>query len=122
MSLLDAMAVLAEEWDDVQSHLESGQVSRLRELVAQFVDEGDPRASSDIAEDIMDLLAERLPITHPVLRALMSSENRFRGLAGREADRAWFQLAEPLRARLESGPPGTSFGDDDDDDDNNAGS
>jgi hypothetical protein len=63
----------------------------------------------------MDLLSEGLPITHPVLRALMSSEDRSLGLAGPAADRAWYQLAGAFRARLENGPPGTSFGDDDDD-------
>jgi hypothetical protein len=115
MGLLNAMTVLAEEWDDVQSKLDADQASRLRDLVAQFVAEGDPEASSNIAEDMMDLLTGGLPITHAVLRALASSEDRSRGLADPAADRAWFQLAAPLRARLASGPPGTSFGDDGDD-------
>jgi hypothetical protein len=115
VGLLEAMTVLAEDWDDVQRRLEPVQASRLRELVAEFTDESDPRVSSDTAEDIMDLLTQGLPVNHPVLRALMSPENRSSGNRGRVADSAWSRLAESLRARLENGPPGTSFADDDDD-------
>ena len=69
------MAALAEEWDDVLSHLDTDQAARLRGLVARFVDESDRGASSEISEAIMNLLLEALPVTHPVLSALMISED-----------------------------------------------
>jgi hypothetical protein len=100
MGLVNAMAVLAEEWDDVLSHLDTGQTARLRGLVARFVDESDPDASSEISEAIMNLLLDALPVTHPVLSALMISEDRFRGQDSLAADSAWLQLAGPLRLRL----------------------
>lgn len=102
MGLLNAMAVLAEEWDDVLSHLDTDQAARLRGLVARFVDESDPDASSEISEAIMNLLLDGLPVTHPVLSALMISEDRFRGQDSLAADSAWLQLAGPLRLRLEA--------------------
>ena len=105
MGLLDAMAVLEEEWDDVLSYLEAGQVTRLRELVAQFVEEDDSAASADIAEHMMTLLLESLPVTHPVLRALVSPEDRLRDPRGLAGDQAWFRLAEPLKVRLEATKP-----------------
>jgi hypothetical protein len=121
MGLPEAMAVLAEDWDDVQHRLRPDQASRLRELTAQFAEERDPVVSANIAERIMDLLTEELPLSHPVLQALMAMRERFRGTAGPAADREWFQLAEALQVRLKppassAGPPGTSFGDQDDDD------
>ena len=100
MGLLNAMAALAEEWDDVLSHMDTDQAARLRGLVARFVDESDPDASSEISEAIMDLLLERLPVTHPVLGALMISEDRFRGRDSQAADGAWLKLTGPLRLRL----------------------
>lgn len=100
MGLLNAMAALAEEWDDVLSHLDTDQAARLRGLVARFVDESDPGASSEISEAIMNLLLEGLPVTHPVLSALMISEDRFRRQDSLAADSAWLQLAGPLRLRL----------------------
>lgn len=100
MGLLNAMAALAEEWDDVLSHLDTDQAARLRGLVARFVDESDRGASSEISEAIMNLLLEALPVTHPVLSALMISEDRFRGQDSLAADSAWLQLAGPLRLRL----------------------
>jgi hypothetical protein len=124
MGLLRAMAVLAEDWDDVLNRLDPGQARRLRALVAQFVDERDPSASSNLAEAIMDLLVQELPVTHPVVTALLDEDRLDRGLPGAAADRAWSRLAGPLRERLEPplpppprafrGPPGTSFGDEDD--------
>jgi hypothetical protein len=109
MGLLNAMAALAEEWDDVLSHLDTDQAATLRGLVARFVDESDPDASSEISEAIMNLLLEGLPVTHPVLSALMISEDRFRGRDSLAADSAWLQLAGPLRLRLgASEPPGGS--------------
>ncbi len=122
MGLPNAMAVLAEQWDDVLSYLEAGQAGRLHELVAQFVAEGNPGASADIAERIMDVLMEALPVSHPVLSALMSSEDRFRSPSGPAsegplrdpaslaADREWFRLAAPLRARLDPTEPPTGPG------------
>jgi len=116
------MAVLAEQWDDVLSYLEAGQAGRLHELVAQFVAEGNPGASADIAERIMDVLMEALPVSHPVLSALMSSEDRFRSPSGPAsegplrdpaslaADREWFWLTAPLRARLDPTEPPTGPG------------
>ncbi len=100
MGLLNAMAALTEEWDDVLSHLDTDQAARLRGLVARFVDESDPGASSEISEAIMNLLLEALPVTHPVLSALMISEDRFRRQDSLAADSAWLQLAGPLRLRL----------------------
>jgi hypothetical protein len=100
MGLLNAMAALAEEWDDVLSHLDTDQAARLRGLVTRFVDESDPGASSEISEAIMNLLLEGLPVTHPVLSALMISEDRFRRPDTPAADSAWLQLAGPLRLRL----------------------
>jgi hypothetical protein len=125
MGLLNAMTTLAEDWDDVQGRLEPGQAGRLRELVAQFGNETDTRASAKIAERVMDLLVEWLPTTDPVLRALTDPESRSPGETVQATDRAWAQLARSLRTRLapsgplfneddESGPPGTTFGDDDD--------
>jgi hypothetical protein len=109
MGLLNAMAALAEEWDDVLSHLDTDQAARLRGLVTRFVDESDPGASSEISEAIMNLLLEGLPVTHPVLGALMISEDRFRRQDSPAADSAWFQLAGPLRLRLGAPePPGGS--------------
>ena len=137
MSLLDAMTVLAQEWDDVQRRLGPAQALKLDELVAQFVDEDDPRTSSNIAEDIMDLLVEGLPVAHPVLQALAGPQDRFEDLSSPAADSAWLQLATLLLRRLKApappersgtdgagsadpsfggGPPGTSIGDDSDDD------
>src|ERR1039457_1155372 len=115
MGLPNAMAVLAEQWDDVLSYLEAGQAGRLHELAAQFVAEGNPGASADIAERIMDVLMEALPVSHPVLSALMSSEDRFRSPSGPAsegplrdparpaADRERVRVAAPPRAR--PGPP-----------------
>ena len=100
MGLLNAMAALAEEWDDVLSHLDTDQGARLRGLVTRFVDESDPDASSEISEAIMNLLLEGLPVTHPVLSALMISEDRFRRRDSLASDSAWLQLAGPLRLRL----------------------
>jgi hypothetical protein len=133
MGLLRAMAVLARDWDDILDRLDPVQAGRLRILVAQFVDETDPSASSDLAEAIMDLLVQDLPVTHPVVTALLDEDRLHRGRPG-AADYAWSQLAGPLRERLEpppsafrgpsatmlddedfSGPPGTSLGDEDDD-------
>ena len=111
MGLLNAMATLAKEWDDVQRSLDPGQASRLRELVVQFANEADTQASAKIAERIMDLLVEWLPVTHPVLLALADPESRSWRGTGHAADRGWSQVAESLRAR--PGPPGTTFGDDD---------
>jgi hypothetical protein len=105
MGLLNAMAALAEEWDDVLSHLDTDQAARLRGLVARFVDESDPGASSEIAEAIMDLLLDGLPVTHPVVSALMISEDRFRRQDSLAADSAWLQLAGPLRLRLGAAEP-----------------
>lgn len=102
MGLLNAMAALAEEWDDVLSYLDTDQAARLRGLVARFVDESDPDASSETAEAIMNLLLDALPVTHPVLSALMISEDRFRGRYSPAADSAWLRLAGPLRLRLEA--------------------
>jgi hypothetical protein len=113
MGLPDAMAALAEEWDDVQRRLGSRQASRLRELTAQFVAERDSVASANIAERVMDLLIEELPLDHPVLRALAATQERFRSPA---ADRAWFQLADALRERLEGTWPGTPVEDHSDED------
>ena len=48
----------------------------------------------------MNLLLEGLPVTHPVLSALMISEARFRRRDSLAADSAWLQLAGPLRLRL----------------------
>jgi hypothetical protein len=125
MGLLNAMITLAEEWDDVQASLEPAQASRLRDLVAQFANETDTRASAKTAERIMDLLVEWLPVTHSVLVALRDPESRSWSGTRQATDRPWVRLAESLRARL--GPPGTTFGDDDDgptgasfDDDNDA--
>jgi hypothetical protein len=105
MGLPEAMSALALEWDDVLSYLDTGQVSRLCEFVARFVAEGNTGPSGDIAEDIMQLLMEALPVSHPVLTALMSSTDRFRDQAALDADRAWFRLADPLRIRLDAMTP-----------------
>lgn len=112
MGLLSAMTTLAEQWDDVLGSLQPDEASRLRQLVCQFSDEADARASAKIAERVMDLLVDALPVTHPVLRALANPESRSRRGAGQATDRGWARLAESLRARV--GPPGTTFGDDDD--------
>jgi hypothetical protein len=113
MSLLSAMTTLAEQWDDVLGSLEPGEASRLRRLVAQFANAADTRAWAKIAERIIDLLVDVLPVTNPVLRALADPESRSWRGTEHPTDRAWARLAESLRARL--GPPGTTFGDDDDD-------
>lgn len=113
MGLLSAMTTLAEQWDDVLGSLEPGEASRLRHLAAKFAAEADPRTSAKIAERIMDLLVDALPVTHPVLRALADPESRSWPGTGQATDRAWARLAKLLRARV--GPPGTSFGDDRDD-------
>jgi hypothetical protein len=112
MGLLSAMTTLAEYWENLEDSLAPYQASRLRELVTQFANEADSRASAKIAERVMDLLVEWLPVTHPVLRALADPESRSWQGTGTETDRAWAQVAESLRAHL--GPPGTPFGDDDD--------
>src|ERR1039457_5092330 len=100
MGLLNAMTKLAEHWDDVLSYLDSGQVDLLRELVSQVVAERDADRSGDVAEQIMSLLADALPVSHPVVTALLSSMDRFQDTVGPTADRAWFGLAEPLQARM----------------------
>jgi hypothetical protein len=105
MGMLSAIAVLAEEWDDVLGRLDADQVRRLRELVAQFVAELDSDRSSDLAERIMALLMEALPVSHPVLSALMTPVDRFQDVGSVAADRAWFQLAGPLQARLAAMAP-----------------
>jgi hypothetical protein len=112
MGLLSAMTTLAEQWDEVLGSLGPGEASSLRQLVAQFANEADPRASAKIAERIMDLLVDVLPVTSPVLRALADPESRSWRGTGQPTDRAWARLAESLRARAR--PPGPSFGDDGD--------
>src|ERR1017187_1207562 len=109
MGLPNAMAVLAEQWDNVLSYLEAGQAGRLHELAAQFVAEGNPGASADNAERSRDVLMEALPVAHPVLGAVMSSDNGLRSpsctasedplrnQASLAADREWVRLAAPLR-------------------------
>lgn len=113
MGLLSAISTLADQWDEVLASLEPGEASRLRQLVAQFANEADPRASAKIAERIMDLLVDVLPVTSPVLRALADPESRSWRGTGHPSDLTWARLAKSLRARV--GPPGPSFGDDDDD-------
>jgi hypothetical protein len=101
MGLRRAMAVLAEEWENLEQQLSPEQFGELSELAAEFAGEGDPGMSMDIAKRITDLLFEWLPVDHPVLRALRESTDRFRGPASRAADmRTWFRLAEALGARL----------------------
>lgn len=105
MSLLAAMTILAEDWDDVLNRLEPGQARRLRDLVAQFVGERNPSASSNLAEAIVDVLVEELPVTHPVVTALLDEDRLDKGLPGAAADRAWSRLAGLLRERLEAAGP-----------------
>ncbi|HTT54717.1 MAG TPA: hypothetical protein VMH35_25265 [Streptosporangiaceae bacterium] len=100
MGLLNAMTLLAQEWDDVLSYLDPGQVGVLRDLTTQFVAERDADRSGDIAEQIMAMLTEALPVSHPVLTALLSPVDRFQATPGPAADRAWFGLTGPLQARL----------------------
>jgi hypothetical protein len=100
MSLLNAMGLLAAQWDEVLGYLSPDQASALRGLVTRFVAEADSPASSDIAESIMTLLVEVLPVTHPVLGALMLPEERFRGQVPVVTDPAWPDLAASLRLRL----------------------
>ena len=119
MGLLSAISALADQWDEVLGSLEPGEARRLRQLVVQFANEADPRASAKIAERIMDLLVDVLPVTSPVLRALADPESRSWRGTEQPADRAWAPLAKSLRARV--APPGTSFGDDNDDDGNDDG-
>lgn len=103
MGLQSAMEVLARDWTEICGHLSSGEVDQLSALVEEFVREGDPGVSSEIAEEIVYLVRARLPVSHALRQALLSEDRRGRARELME----WFRLGDPLRARLGRPEPGT---------------
>ncbi|MGC5015451.1 hypothetical protein ACLQ2R_32225 [Streptosporangium sp. DT93] len=97
MGLRHALTVLAEQWDDVRSALSPEDFGELAALVEELVREGDPGVAEEVAEEVADLLRERLRADHPVLEALRERDERRAGAA----------LLTParLRTRLGLGPP-----------------
>ncbi|MBB5153139.1 hypothetical protein [Saccharopolyspora phatthalungensis] len=95
--MLDA---LAAEWDDVADGLDPEAFTRLVALVAELQDAADTESAALIAEDIATLLADVLPLTHPVRRALAEPESRFR-----RPTVDWRRLSTNLRDRLTGSAP-----------------
>ncbi|MGP4020987.1 hypothetical protein [Saccharopolyspora sp. 5N708] len=95
--MLDA---LTAEWDEVADQLDPETFTRLVALVAELQDAPDSETSALIAEDIASLLADVLPVTHPVRRALAEPESRLRRP---EVD--WQRVSTDLRDRLTGSAP-----------------
>jgi hypothetical protein len=107
MGLRSAMETLARDWTEIRGHLSSGEADQLSELVEEFVREGDPDVSAEIAEEIVILLRARLPIEHALRQALLGEERR--GPHDRDRELVeWVRLGDPLRARLGRPGPGTN--------------
>lgn len=102
MGLRHALAVLAEQWDDIGSRLSPGEFDEVAALVVEFTREDDRVASEEIAEEVGDLLRTRLPVEHPFRVALREREERLATAPSRRAAELaqWLELADPLRARL----------------------
>lgn len=104
MGLRHALVVLAEQWGDIRNRLSPAEFDEVHALVDEFTREGDRVASEELAEEIADLLRDRLPADHPFLAALRAREERLApdpGPARRAAELdAWLRLAEPLRVRI----------------------
>ena len=107
MGLRHALAVLAEQWDDIGTRLSPGEFDEVAALVVEFTREGDRVASEEIAEEVGDLLRTRLPADHPFRVALREREERLAPSPSRQAAALarWLSLADPLRARLREPSP-----------------
>ena len=70
MAVEDAFEALREHWDDVISQLDPEAADELRRLVVEL--SGPDRTA--VADRIVDILDQGLPVRHPVRRALVRGD------------------------------------------------
>lgn len=94
VTLPNAVAILAEHWDDVAGRLHDDQRQLLAALTGELLG-ADDVGRRNAAMDIMDLVSPVLPADHPVRRALATESRRFGHSSGQ-----WEAALLILRPRL----------------------
>src|SRR5262245_48151531 len=101
MGLRQAMAILADGWDDLANRLSGNDFAELARLAGEFAGAAVPAEAAEVAEEIADHLGDRLDEEHPLRRALAAPETRYASVDPAE----WVDLAGALRIRLNPAEP-----------------
>ncbi|GAB3408145.1 hypothetical protein [Flindersiella endophytica] len=99
MALAEALLVLAERWDEVLAGLDSETSELLERHAAELVAAKSSAVAAPVADQLLDILAEHLPVDHPIFVA-MYADQAVRFTSSKEA---WPQIAAGLRRYLNVG-------------------